>query len=146
MARRELLADAANSFLDGLLGGADIPVLEGPIEPGFEITLIPGGIADEEEELALMEVSQWLTQLGLPEGEFSYEAPDEETEEALVIIDLAWPDGLQEGLSNPVALLLNEDSTIEEMVNHAGFRFFTSIPEFKDYVMFEILAVAEAAS
>ena len=145
-ARRELLADTANSFLDGLLGGADIPVVEGPIEPEFEITLIPGGIADEEEELALMEVSEWLTQLGLPEGEFSYEALDEETEEALVIIDLAWPDGLQEGLSNPVALLLDEDSAIEEMVNHAGFRFFTSIPEFKDYVMFEILAVAEEAS
>lgn len=71
MERRRLLADAANSFLDGLLGGAEIPVVEGPIEPEFEIKLIPGGIADEEEELALMEVSEWLTQLGLPEGEFS---------------------------------------------------------------------------
>jgi len=146
MARRELLANAANSFLDGLLGRADIPVVEGPSEPVPEIALLPGGIADEEEERALMAVSDWLTQLGLPGGEFLYEAVDEETEEALVILDLAWPDGLQEGLSDPVALLLNEDSAIEKKANNAGFRFFTSIREFKAYVALEIMPVAKAAS
>ena len=45
-----------------------------------------------------------------------------------------------------MALRLDEDSATEEIVNHAGFRFFTSIPDFKAYVNSEILAMAEAAS
>ncbi len=57
------------------------------------------------------------------------------------IFDLAWPEGLGQGLSRPVALLLDEGPEIEEAANRAGFRFFTDIAEFRGYVRREILAL-----
>ena len=140
-ARRELLADAANGLLAGLLGGADIPVLPGPVSEPPVQREVPGGIADEEEERLLTEVNEWVIRLGLPEGLMVHEVLDDD-EEPLVILDLAWPGGLQEGLSDPVAVLLGEDSETEEIANHAGFKFFTDVSEFKAYVAVEIVASA----
>jgi len=68
------------------------------------------------------------------------EVIDEATGELKVIIDLAWANGLQEGLSQPVALLIDEEKEIEEAVNRAGFRFFTGFEEFQKYVKTDILA------
>jgi hypothetical protein len=53
---------------------------------------------------------------------------------------LAWANGLQEGLSQPVALLIDEEKETEEVVNNAGFRFFTDFNEFQKYVKSDILA------
>ena len=51
----------------------------------------------------------WVIDQGLPEGEMNYELCDEITGEVIAILDLAWPDGLQEGYSQSVALLIDED-------------------------------------
>ena len=56
-------------------------------------------------------------------------------------LDLAWPKGLQEGLSQPVALLIDEGPETEEAANKAGFRFFTEVDSFRSYVEREVLAV-----
>jgi hypothetical protein len=40
--------------------------------------------------------------------------------------DLAWPNGIQEGFSQPVVLLIDEPIEVEEAVNRAGFEFFTN--------------------
>ena len=72
-----------------------------------------------------------------------YELVDEKTGEPLANLDLAWPNGLQEGLSQPVALLLGEGPELEEVVEAAGFRFFTSAKSFRSYVRREILAEEE---
>ena len=58
--------------------------------------------------------------------------------------DLAWPNGLQEGSSQQVALLLDEVPQIEDLANQAGYRFFTSVENFKEYVTREVLAEAVA--
>ena len=65
---------------------------------------------------------------------------DENSGEALAVFDLAWPEGLQPGLSQPVAILLNEPREVEEAANRAGYCFFTTVEEFKEYVEKTILA------
>ena len=50
------------------------------------------------------------------------------------IIDLAWPQGIQSGLSEPVALLLNETADMQAIVSKHGYRYYTSVPELKQYV------------
>ena len=51
-----------------------------------------------------------------------------------VILDLAWPDGVQTGLSKPLALLLNESDDVYAAANRAGYTYLTSIQDFKEYV------------
>lgn len=144
-ARRELLAAAANDFLDSLLHGqpAAGPAPESEeLEPILEREkfVVPGGIDDDDEMRVLIEANDWVIGQGLPGGEFEYEVVDVVTGEPLAVLDLAWPDGLQLGLSQPVVILLNESPEAEEAANRAGFRFFTDIGEFKRYVLQEILA------
>jgi hypothetical protein len=56
----------------------------------------------------------------------------------------AWPSGLQPRLSEPVAVLLGEGRVTLKAANSAGYRYFTDIEAFKDYVETEILAAQEA--
>ena len=79
----------------------------------------------------------------LPEGELCFELADQETGEPVAVFDLAWEKGLQEGLSQPVALLLNEPPEILALANAHGFRYFTDVESFKRYVNEEILAIHE---
>jgi len=141
--RRELLAKAANDFLQSLLAGSGAeeplmtPVLERPVR---EIVQVAGS---EDEERVLQQCNAWVAKQGLPEGEVMYELVDPESGEAVAILDLAWPNGLQEGLSQPVALLIDEPAEVEEAVNRAGFQFFTTLKSFRGYVQREILAGTE---
>lgn len=139
-ARRELLAAAANDFLDRL-GAGLIPQAEAASAVlEREVVVVPGGIESEQEERLLEEVNAAVVRLGLPEGELLYELADRETGQPLAILDLAWPEGLQQELSEPVALLLDESAETLEAANQAGFRYFTAPEEFLDYVRREILA------
>lgn len=54
------------------------------------------------------------------------------------------PDCFRSGLADPVALLIGESAETEEALNRAGFRFFSSVKEFKDYVRSGILGPAGA--
>ena len=139
-ARRELLARAANDFLDSLIQG-DIPEME-PISSILErkVAVVLGNVESEEEEREIRECNEWVVRQGLPEGEYMYELCDPDSGEPSAIIDLAWPDGLQQGYSQPVALLLNEPAEVEEIVNRAGYKYFKNIDSFKNYVNREILA------
>lgn len=145
-ARRELLAKAGNDFLDSLLHGVvpqeqvEVPIVERK-EP-----VVLGAVGTEDEERLLLETNLWVMDQGLPEGELMYELIEPNTREVVALLDLAWPRGLQEGLSSPVALLLDESSEIEEIVNKAGYLFFTNVDDFHRYVKQEILAVPELAA
>ncbi len=92
----------------------------------------------------IVRCNAWVMSRGLPEGELFHEAVHPETGEPLAILDLAWPRGLQEGLSQPVALLIDEGPTTLNAANTAGFRFFTSVDTFQRYVEQEILALETA--
>ena len=137
-ARRELLAAAANDFLDSLLEGA-LPEAQATNWVLGQESAVPDGFEDEEEDRLIREVNKWVVQQGLPEGEFTYELADWTSEEPLAVIDLAWPNGLQEGYSQPVALLLNEDHDTEQAVNQAGYLFFTNVDALKGYVQQKVL-------
>lgn len=66
-------------------------------------------------------------------GEIYYNLVDDNGE-VLALIDLAWPNGIQNGLTEPVALLLDETAETQQIVNAAGYRFFTTVESFKMYV------------
>ena len=141
--RQRLLAEAANALLDDLLHDASTvepaPVTE-ELEPPPEV--VPGGIEDTEEEATLRALNEWLRGHGLPEGQVEHELAHAGTGAPLAILDLAWPNGLQEGFSEPVALLLDEEQHTLQIANDHGFRHFTSADAFKRYAETEVLALA----
>lgn len=143
-ARRELLADAANRFLNSLLHG-EVPEKEREEDitqrPAEDIPRI--GIADEEEQI--LKCMEWVAEKDLPEPELEYQLVDETSGKELAVLDMAWPDGLQQRLTEPVAVLLNEPREIEEAAYRAGYRFFRLVEEFKAYVLSEILTEAEVS-
>ena len=143
--RRKLLAKTANDFLGRLFAGS-IPMAVSPEEAQFverAVAYAPGGIGDDDEEARLVRCNNWVTKRGLPAGELSYELVDDESGNVLAILDLAWPNGLQEGLSQPVAVLVGEGEDVEEAASQAGFRFFSSPHLFRRYVKQEILVEGE---
>lgn len=85
------------------------------------------------------EVNAWVLDQGLPEGDYLYELVDEETGNPLAIFDLAWPQGLQEELSEPVALLIDEGREVLTIADERVFKCFTNVGAFKRYVRRQIL-------
>lgn len=157
-ARRDLLAEATNNLLDGLWGGADdreqVPAVEATSEaPSPELAApladdadaVPGTVETEEEEAIIFEVRNWVVGQGLPRGVYRYEVTDPESGDALAVLDLAWPNGLQEGFSQPVALLIDEDEETLEIANGAGFRYFTNSEALREYIRRDILAADSGA-
>lgn len=139
-ARRELLAEAANRALDSLVAGQVPEQAAGPSVLERSLAAAPGGHAGEDEERVIQECNAWVVGLGLPEGEQLYELIDAESGQRAAVLDLAWPSGLQEGLSSPVALLVDEDREVEDAANRFGYRYFTDTGAFKEYVRREVLA------
>jgi hypothetical protein len=146
-ARRTLLAGALNSLLDGLLRGSLAEPVEPPEGRGPRERELVGAtsITTEDEYRALFEASMWARSKGLPQGSLVYEATDSDGD-VLAQFDLAWPEGIQPGLSQPIALLLDEDQETEQVANSLGFRFFTTVEAFKTYVEVEILGEEPVAS
>ena len=72
-------------------------------------TGVPGGITSEEEEEQLDSLNEWIAAAGLPRGVVAYDFSDTESGEQKAVFDLVWPNGIQEELSQPVAVLLNEE-------------------------------------
>ena len=136
-ARRELLAKAANDFLDQLYHGA-MPESEAPPSTYETAAPRPISIANDDEETALLRVMEWMEEKGLPSGELGFELPLADNGDAIVL-DLAWPNGIQEGLSRKVALLIDETPETLATVNHADYEYFTKVDELKRYVLHEIL-------
>jgi hypothetical protein len=139
-ARRELLSDAANRFLTELAGGSAPDVEAGPRIIEEHVRSVPVGLRDDDEARAISECRRWVAEQGLAEGVENYELADEVTGKALAIFDLAWPEGMQLELTEPVALLLNEPPEVEHVAAERGLRFFTSVSALREYVEREILA------
>ncbi len=148
--RQRLLAGAANALLDELLhdasAAAEVPSPVVPEMAPREPAPVPGGIEDAEEEAVLRAVNEWLRDQDLPEGHIEHELAHPETGDPLAILDLAWPGGLQEGYSEPVALLLGEEQETLQIANDHGFRHFTNPEAFKRYAQTEVLALAGKAT
>jgi hypothetical protein len=143
-ARRRLLAEAANSFLDELAGGTGPDVKIGEPVVGDEAQVVVIEVGEDDESRDIAHCRDWVLERGLAEGIESYELVEEETGEALAILDLAWPEGVQLELTERVALLLNEPPEVGSLAAEHGFRFFTTVEALKAYVESEVLE-AEAA-
>lgn len=137
-ARRALLADAVNQCMTELLHG-DTRWMAGRPLAVPAVTAVSGGIADEGEEQQLEALNDWVEQQGLPHGELAFDFSDPDTGEQKAVFDLVWPSGLQEELSQPVAVLLNESAGTIAIASQAGFRCFTDVGEFQQYVMTEVV-------
>lgn len=140
--RKKLLAAETNRHLAELLHG-DTRWLEGPSQVVSEVVHLGGGISSEEEEYEVESLNDWVRDHGLPSGHVSYDFADPETGHHRAIFDMAWPTGLQDSLSQPVAVLLKEGSEVMTLANHAGYRCFTSVEGFKRYVNNEIIQESE---
>jgi len=92
----------------------------------------------EDEETALENLNSWVESFGLPRGVLSYDHADPESGQQLAVFDLAWPSGLQEELSQPVAVLLNEEPETIALASQAGFRCFNDTATFRNYVEHEV--------
>lgn len=143
-ARKILLAAEVNRRLEELLHG-DTDWLAGPAVLTAAPLPIVGGITSEEEEDQLEELNSWIEGQSLPRGILSYDFADDDTGEQRAVFDLAWPNGIQEELSQPVAVLLNEGSEVIAIASQAGYRCFVNTAEFKRYVHNEILAQESAS-
>lgn len=142
--RRRLLAEASNRFLDELAGGVAPEFTAGSPVVGDEAQLVVVEPADDEESRTLAACQEWLRERGLAEGIESFELAEDEGGEALAIFDLAWPEGVQLELTEPVALLLNEPAEVGQIAAEHGFRVFTSVEALKVYLESEVLE-ADAA-
>ena len=138
--RKKLLAEETNRRMSELLHG-DLKWMEGTariIEPAAPITVY-GEISSEEEEQELIGLNDWMEEKNLPRGQMSFDFSDEETGQQQAVFDLAWPNGIQQELSQPVAILLYEGQETISIANRGGYRCFTTVDDFKEYVEKEIL-------
>ena len=143
-ARKALLATEANKRFEDLLHG-DSKWLSGPSYTPSDPTIAPlGGITSEAEELELEAINDWVRNRDLPLGHIAYDYADAITGAQKAVFDLAWPEGLQRGLTEPVAVLLNETAEVLSLASSAGFRCFTTGSEFRHYVEAEILKLEAA--
>ena len=143
-ARKELLAAEANKRMEELLHG-ETHWLDGTATKKALTIPVPGGISNEAEEAQLTELNDWVVSQGLPPGEMNYDFADPATGEQQAVFDLAWPNGIQEELSAPVVVLLDEAAEMLALASAAGYRCFTSVSAFREYIKKDILALEQAA-
>lgn len=126
-ARRELLANAANGFLDSLLAGsADELAL---------IKLTPVEDEDTAERNAdLNKLLLELSEYGVSAPELNVEIYHPETQELLGIAEAFWPNGLQPGIGEPVILELDKREIDEEKMDDLDARVFYTIRALKRHV------------
>ena len=137
-ARKALLAAELNRRMEELLHG-DTRWLAGSTTAVSATSTVTGGITSEEEEEQLEAINDWMEEMGLSRGMLAYDFADAATGEQRAVFDLAWPSGIQEELSQPVAVLLNESADTIGIASQAGYRCFTSSEEFRRYVSNDIL-------
>jgi hypothetical protein len=126
--RRALLATSANGLLDSLYAGR---IAETAVQSYADRENMKTHV-DEEE--AITNISSWLTEHHLTEGIPNFELLDHDGK-VTAIIDLAWPNGLQSGLSEPIALLINDTPETLAIVSQSGYRYYTDIELLKSYII-----------
>ena len=139
-ARKALLAAELNRRMEDLLHG-DTRWLAGATAAVPVVGQMSGGITSEDEERELEALNDWMEAQGLPRGSLAFDIADAATGEQKAVFDLAWPNGIQEELSQPLAVLLNESNERLAVASQAAYRSFTTIEEFRRYVQSEILVM-----
>jgi len=142
--RRRLLAEAANRHLASFVEGDSRWFAAQSDHATVQEAPPPGGITSEDERETLDALRAWMREHRLPDGELSQELVDDLSGRQIAVLDLAWPRGIQEGLSAPVAVLLDEDAATHRIATDAGYRCFDSVERFREHVFQNVLG-SEAA-
>ncbi len=134
-ARRELLAHKANQFLNGLLAPSTIVAAEqdGPVvQIGRGLTSLDANEAEMSAEV--QPLLAWLTDQGIAAPAIDVEVASADGGKAIAVADLAWPSGVQPGLTEPVALVL--DGTPQEVsaLSASGYRVPTSVDDLRRHL------------
>lgn len=128
-AREQLMATATNEFLAELRAGEQaLP----ETQVDTEATAVVADYAIDDPDLE--RIVALAAELGLAEPDLLCEIIDDESGEMLAFADLAWPEGVQPELSEPVAFLVEGDREMEERLNELGFRFFTEVEKLVWYL------------
>lgn len=143
-ARKSLLAAELNRRMEELLHG-DTRWLSTAALVSTSSAAATGGISSEHEDAEIATLNQWVVSQGLRQGTIAFDLSDPESGEQKAVLDLAWPLGIQEELTQPVAVLLNEESTTISVASQAGFRCFTNGESFRNYVSLEVMGGMENA-
>lgn len=131
-ARRELLAEAANAFLDDLMGGK-APAVDLADGRAFVPTEV---VVDEPDEITaeIDDLERFLDNLGYALPDRDVDIADPGSGAVVAVAEAAWLNGLQEGLGEPVVLELDPDPGSEQRLVELGFRVFTSVASLRRYV------------
>lgn len=139
-ARRELLAQASNDFLDSLLVGQTeelaLPKLPGVVD--LEL---------DDREMEIDRLIEFLADFGVVEPKRNIEIVHPRTNEILAIAEAYWPDGLQPGLGQPVILELDPEEADIDSLTALGIKIFESCHTLKQFVQDEAkLSAGESVS
>lgn len=138
--RRQLLAAAANTFLDRLLaspgGAATVPATLSPT--------LSGCVRTQPAEPVEAEVRALVERYGLAEPSVPAVIAHPDTGAEIGIADAAWLDGLQGGYDEPVVLALDPEPEETESMEAAGYRLFTSVVTLEAFLAQRALTVAGA--
>jgi hypothetical protein len=130
-ARRQLLADAANTFLTGLRSGTS-SAMSATLE---RITIVADASDDQDsqgDEVAAL--IKELADLGCAEPAVDSEIADPATGQVLAIAEACWPEGLQPGQGSPVVLKLDPEESELARLSELGYEVFTSCESLRGYV------------
>ena len=127
-ARRELLAEAANSFLDELLAGTR------PWERLEQIAVSPETDESDARAAQIAALVDELVGMGYAKPALDAEIADPETGKPLAVAEAFWSDGLQPGQGSPVVLELDPDEADIPRLTELGCEVFTSVDALRGYV------------
>ena len=112
-ARRQLLAEAANSVLGTLRNAGD-----GEAEPERQLVRV-SVLGDTSPELDSLDV--WLEEQQLLPGARDFMVTDPATGEDVVLVDAAWPNGIAGGYTQPLAILIDPDRAERRALERSGY-------------------------
>jgi hypothetical protein len=128
-ARRELLASAANDFLDRLLAGT-LP-WDRTLEP---IAVSPERTESDARAAQIAALVDELLGMGYAQPALDAEIADPDTGRPLAVAEAFWPDGLQIGQGSPVVLELDPEEADLPRLAELGCEVFTSVDALRGYV------------
>ncbi|MFD0337619.1 DUF262 domain-containing protein [Streptomyces sp. NPDC127117] len=134
-ARRALLADAADSFLQTLHDGPSPVGLQVPTALTTTRTAVSVGGSDEEEDIpGLAALLSELSEADLAAPELDSEVSDPHTGAAIIVAAACWPKGLQGEGGVPVVLAPDTTPQEQAALESGNYRVFHSTEALRRFI------------
>lgn len=136
-ARRELLAESAQSFLEGLRsdGGKNDDTELGRLQVTDEV-------ADDPRSEQFRALIAELASRGFATPIIDSEIPDPVSGTELAVAEAFWPNGLQHGVGSPVVLELDPEDADLPRLEELGYQVFTSVDALLGFIGNESISAA----